>query len=92
MDIWVLQAALFVLVVATTFGIPRYRNKARPKSFQRLLVNQAAVMLMFILVLTTELNNPSGWILLLFVTAMSVGKTILYYRTKTELFENHEVA
>ena len=92
MNIWVLQAALVVLIVVTTFGIPRYRNKARPRSFKGLLVNQAAAIGMFVLVLTETNIRPAGWILLLFVTAMSVGKTILYYRAKTGPLENHEVA
>ena len=92
MNIFVLQAVLAALLVAVTFGIPRRRNKARPKSLHRLLIVLAASILMFILILTEENINPSGWILLFFVTAISVGKTILYIRARTEPLENHEVA
>lgn len=91
MNIWVLQAVLAVLCVYVTFRIPRYRNKVTPTSFQRLFINVAAVIAMFILVLT-EGNSPAGWVLLFMVTAMLFGKTILYYRAKTKPLENHEVA
>ena len=90
MEILIFYAGL-VLIIAVAFGVPSFRNDMKPKSFNRLLISYAAVIVMFILVLIGA-NSPWGWSLVVFVTASSLGKTILYYRAKTGLIVNSEVA
>ena len=93
MNIWVIQGTVAVLLLAMMFGTLRKREKMKPKSFNRLLINFAATIAMFILLLSNGIENPAGWIFLSFLTAILIGKTILYYRgAKTESLENPEVA
>ena len=91
MNIFLIYLAISALVFAVAFGVPSFRNDMKPKSFKGLLITYAAVIVMLILVLTGA-NSPWGWSLVVFVTASSLGKTVLYYRVKTRSLENSEVA
>lgn len=83
MNILALQAAAAVLLLAIMFGVPLLRNNAKFKSFTDFIINLDGVILMYFLIISEGSNYPAGWILLLFVTAIFIGKTILYFRGKT---------